>query len=189
MARPSEFSQEVVNEICERMQAGETLSAICKDDHLPAKNTVLRWLDKNPPFQTQYARARTALMDHYADQIVEIAFEGSNADQVAVARDRLKIDTLKWLMSKLAHRKYGDRIALTGEDGGAIKHEISRIERVIVEPGTAFATVAAMPDPELLARMVGLIERRVLNAGQRSPKEVLTEVIAVIDRALIAEYG
>jgi hypothetical protein len=111
MARPSEFSQEVVNEICERMQAGETLTAICKDDHLPAKNTVLRWLDTHTPFQTQYARARTALMDHYADQMVEIAFEGSNADQIAVARDRLKVDTLKWIMSKLGHKKYGDKLA------------------------------------------------------------------------------
>jgi hypothetical protein len=184
------------------MQAGETLTAICKDDHLPAKNTVLRWLDTHTPFQTQYARARTALMDHYADQMVEIAFEGSNTDQIAVARDRLKVDTLKWIMSKLAHKKYGDKLAHDAgdDDGKNITVSWQRIERVIVNP----AAIAAPPtpqitydpgplpsnlDPEILVRLVNLIKERVPKADQRSPDALLDEVMGVIDRALVAEYG
>lgn len=184
MGRPSEYSQEVVNVICERMQAGETLTSICKDDQLPAKNTVLRWLEAHTPFQTQYARARTALMDHYADQMVEIAFEGSNSDQVAVARDRLKVDTLKWIMSKIGHKKYGDKVALTGDaDGDAIK-VIQRIERVIVD-----APAPARMSDDVPGRVLDVIRRRVPANDQKSAGDLLNEVLSVIDRALLEQYG
>ena len=35
-------------------------------------------------------------------------------------RSRLRVDTRKWLMSKMLPRKYGDKMALTGGDGGPI---------------------------------------------------------------------
>ena len=202
MARPSEFSKEVVTTICERMQAGETLTAICKDEDLPAKNTVLRWLERHTEFQTQYARARTALMDHYADQMVEIAFEGSNTDQVAVARDRLKVDTLKWIMSKIGHRKYGDKLAIdaSGDHGGP-----TEIKRVIIRWQDQEHAVPAPPpakqvtydpgpltsrlNPDMLHRLVRVIEDCVPEADQRSSNEVLEELLGVTERALRAHYG
>ena len=199
MARPSEFSKEVVTLICERMQAGETLSAICKDEDLPAKNTVLRWLDRHTEFQNQYARARTALMDHYADQMVEIAFEGSNADHVAVARDRLKVDTLKWIMSKLGHRKYGDKLAI---DASGQHHGITEIKRVIIgwekpevippEPAKQITydpgPLPARLDPDVLHRLVRVIKSCVPMADQRPGNEALEEVLGVTERALRAHY-
>lgn len=69
----------------------------------------------------QYARAREALVDWYADEIVRLAIEDAGSDDdnpVRVNRSRLRVDTLKWLMSKLHPKKYGDKVEL--EHGGKI---------------------------------------------------------------------
>jgi len=42
-----------------------------------------------------------------------------------VQRSRLRVDSRKWFASKVAPKKYGERFALTGSEGGAIKAEIS----------------------------------------------------------------
>src|SRR5262249_35030554 len=66
----------------------------------------------------RYARARESLMDWYAEEILKIAFDDSgdliiDGDRVmsghhVVQRARLKVDTVKWIMAKLAPKKYGD---------------------------------------------------------------------------------
>ena len=73
----------------------------------------------------------------YADQILEIADDASrdwvtkkNADgstyQVFdgehVQRARLRIDSRKWLMSKMAPKKYGDRIEVGGNSDAPLRH-------------------------------------------------------------------
>ena len=51
-----------------------------------------------------------------------------------VARSRLKVDTRKWLMARMAPKVYGDKVTqeVQGPDGGPIKQEITRIELVAV---------------------------------------------------------
>ena len=41
----------------------------------------------------------------------------------AVAKQRLQVDTRKWLLSKLAPKKYGDKVqnVITGADGGPVE--------------------------------------------------------------------
>lgn len=142
--RPSSFTDEVAQSICDRIAAGESLRTICLDADMPDKTTVLRWLgdDEREGFRTQYARARDLQADFYAESIVEIADEEvtmirrskhthgaqpedddeSNDvevvfDPTAVARNRLRVDARKWYASKLAPKKYGDKMALTDGDG------------------------------------------------------------------------
>ena len=44
-------------------------------------------------------------------------------DSTAVQRNRLRVDARKWLLSKLAPKKYGDKLTQehTGANGGAIE--------------------------------------------------------------------
>ena len=67
-------------------------------------------------------------MDGYAEAIVETAEDKG----IPVERARLIVDTKKWLMSKLAAKKYGDRQQLehTGPGGGPIRTE-SAVERLL----------------------------------------------------------
>jgi len=67
-------------------------------------------LIKDENKQKQYARACDERADLLAEEILTIADEGSNADNVIVQRDRLRIDSRKWLLSKLQPKKYGDKL-------------------------------------------------------------------------------
>jgi hypothetical protein len=48
-------------------------------------------------------------------------------NSVAVQRARLKVDTRKWLLSKLQPKKYGDKLDMNvaGKDGGPIQAAIA----------------------------------------------------------------
>ncbi len=56
--RPSIYSNDLADLICERLACGESLRKICDDKNLPDRSTVIRWLARDPDFATKYARAR-----------------------------------------------------------------------------------------------------------------------------------
>lgn len=127
MARPTKFTQTLVDKICDRLASGESLRKICADATMPAKITILRWLEKNEPFRAQYARARELQAENDVDEIIDIADSVKDGDANQIAAARLRVDARKWAASKKAPKKYGDKITqeLTGTDGAAIKIELS----------------------------------------------------------------
>lgn len=120
MGRPSTFSQEIADVICLRLSEGESLRTICKDEAMPGASTVFQWLAARKEFAEQYARAREAQADHMAEEILQIADDGQNdtyrtddgpaVNHDVVARSRLRVDARKWLASKMAPKKYGDKL-------------------------------------------------------------------------------
>jgi len=113
------------------MSHGESLRSICRDDHMPAEGTVRLWaVQDREGFSTQYARACEAKMEYWADEIVDIS-DSSNTD---TARDKLRVDTRKWLMSKLAARRFGDKVTNIHEGGDKpveVKPNIDQLKRAI----------------------------------------------------------
>jgi hypothetical protein len=131
MGRPTLFTDELAAYICAEIAAGRSLRDVCSDTGIPSQTTVFRWLSEDKNFREQYAHAREAQMEAMAEDILEIAdFE----DKEDVQRAKLRIDTRKWIMSKMAPKRYGDRsqMELTGpqgEDG-----EPTAIQFTIVDP-------------------------------------------------------
>jgi hypothetical protein len=130
--RPSIFSEELATRICERLSAGETLRAICRDDDMPHEATVRSWaIDVSNPFSTQYARAREIGYQGLADDLTEIA-DDKLGDP---ARDRLRVDTRKWLLSKALPKVYGDKLAhVGGSEGDEPIRTITEIRTTIIDP-------------------------------------------------------
>jgi hypothetical protein len=58
--RPSLYSPEIAEEICERLASGESMRRICQDEHMPGRRTVEGWMDADPDFRAKCARAREA---------------------------------------------------------------------------------------------------------------------------------
>lgn len=104
MGRPSDFTQDIADEICQRLAHGESLRAICRDDAMPGLSTVIRWRAQNEAFRTQYACAREDQADALADEIVEIADGEEHPDS-----RRVRVDARKWVASKLRPKTYGDK--------------------------------------------------------------------------------
>jgi hypothetical protein len=107
--RPSDFSEALADQIVERLGDGESLRSICRGDDMPNKSTVFRWMAVNSEFATKCAHAREALADVRFEDAWDIA-DKATPETVQVAR--LKIDTIKWQTSKLAPKKYGERLEL-----------------------------------------------------------------------------
>ncbi len=103
---------------------------------MPGLRTVMRWLfdSEHEDFWQQYARAREAQAEVWADEIVSIADDAAGdfdtdkdgkkaVDHENIARSRLRCDSRKWIASKLLPKRYGDKMQHTGEGGGPIPHE------------------------------------------------------------------
>jgi hypothetical protein len=125
--RTSEFNRKSADKICEELATGKSLRKICVGKTMPSFQTALRWVRDNAEFRQQYADACDARAEYLACEIVDIADnKGKN-----VARDRLRVEARKWMLPRLAPKKYGDKLAVeaSGPGGGPIEHKsLSDIE-------------------------------------------------------------
>jgi len=123
VGRPSDYSEEFANIICLKIANGQGLVKICKEDGMPVRSTVMLWLLKYKEFSDKYTQAREAQADFYFEQMLDIAdnIEGDmildeNGNSTGkfnhenINRSRLRVDTRKWIVARLAPKKYGDRI-------------------------------------------------------------------------------
>lgn len=109
LGRPSKYSVELAEQICDLVARGLSLRTICVKSDMPSTSTVCKWLTEHSEFSEQYARAREEQADVYADEIVEIA-DAVEPDSAAVSKAKLQIDARKWKAAKLAPKKYGDKV-------------------------------------------------------------------------------
>ena len=114
-----EYTTEMGNLICEAISGQIPLVQFCKMEGMPSRDTVYRWLREEKQFFDNYARAREFRAMSRSDDIDSIIMDlrdGLIDPQVA----RVMIDAHKWQMSKENARLFGDKVALTDPDGGAL---------------------------------------------------------------------
>jgi hypothetical protein len=120
------YTRELSDEICWRLASGESLKQICKDPLMPGETTVRFWaIEDRDGFAARYAQARESLMDRWSEEIIEIA-----DDATLEPNDRrVRTENRRWLMSKLAYRRYGDKLIHSGdpENPIAVMHRAARI--------------------------------------------------------------
>ena len=110
--------------ICGRMETGESLRSICKDDDFPHLGQVIKWLASNAniEFRLQYAHSRQVGLEVMADEVLNIADQepvktaDGKIDNAGVQHQRLRVDTRKWILSKQLPKVYGDRTILAGDE-------------------------------------------------------------------------
>lgn len=142
---PSTYTVEVFQTICDRVHAGETLTAVCRDPDLPSRTTVRKWMSQNPETDAMFAWAREGLHDSWAEEIIGIADDGTTdyitktgrngheyeaVDQDHIQRSRLRVDSRKWLLSKLRPGQYGDHVEVQHTGAVTVTHDLSDRERM-----------------------------------------------------------
>lgn len=144
---PTAYSRERADLICHELAEGKSLKTICKEFGI-AQQTVYTWvLDNHDGFGEKYARARHLMALRWADELDEIAGHKSNdyyvddegklkPDLEHIARSRLRIDTRKWMLSKMLPKVYGDKIIteVTGKDGGPVEMQATKIDVLALDP-------------------------------------------------------
>lgn len=119
----------VMEFICTRLATssngvGRILLAGYEGLKLPDYSTIMQWMTEDSKLADMYARAKEDQSDFMADELMEIADEAA-ADNVAVNRARLRVDTRKWLAAKLKPRKYGDKLQVAGDKESPLQHQHS----------------------------------------------------------------
>lgn len=123
--------QEVIESILALVDDGKSLRQACKEIDFPRK-TFEHWVDADPVLAAQYERARANRADKLFEEILFIAdtpqigtietskewgVEVKTADMID--HRRIQIDARKWMLGKMAPKKYGDRVEL--EHSGEVK--------------------------------------------------------------------
>ena len=106
--RPTKYSDEWAEAFCREISQGHSVAEICERRDQPSQQSVYTWLREDEDFLERYARAREAQADKYFQEIVEIA-DAATPRTVNVAR--LRVDSRKFTVARLAPKKYGDHIS------------------------------------------------------------------------------
>lgn len=109
------YGEEVKQAILGRIAYGEGLNTICQSKDMPAESTVRAWVIDDEDFGAKYARARDIGMDALADRMRVTAKNAMGLPPEGVSAAKLAIDTDKWYLSKIAPKKYGDKLDLTSK--------------------------------------------------------------------------
>lgn len=120
--RPTDYTQELADDICEKIGDGDSMRAVSRCDDMPAMATLFRWLREKEDFKEQYSIATLERAEAMGEDIIDIAdnanndwmeahgdSEGYRQNGEALQRSKLRVDVRKWHMSKVKPKKYGDR--------------------------------------------------------------------------------
>ena len=102
-------------EVCARLVCGETTRAITRSYGSRFERDFWKRMGSDKDFAANIARAREAGQDTFAAETIDIA-DGATEKNVNSAR--LRIWARQWYASKLAPRKYGDKMAIGGDPDG-----------------------------------------------------------------------
>ncbi len=118
--RPTLYSKELADLVCDYVATHSCgLIKLCRTyPCLPDHSTVKLWRRRHPEFSAQYAQAKMEQADLLAEECLDIADDDSEdaiewedgsvkCNSEFVQRSRLRIDTRKWLASKLLPKQYG----------------------------------------------------------------------------------
>jgi hypothetical protein len=116
--------------ICTLLSEGYTLRQVVKEIGVGSGGAIHDWSREDVVFGEQYARAMQLRAERMAEEILEISDDGSNdwmtregdagevvtvADHEHIQRSKLRVDSRKWLLSKMLPKKYGDRTTIAGD--------------------------------------------------------------------------
>lgn len=137
MAYSQEDKDRIVNTICFRISEGESLRSIVKDEDMPDLTTFLVWISEDEVKSKQYARAMELRADSMFEDMLDIADDSSEdaltddngnvkVNTEFVQRSRLRVDTRKWVLSRMNPKKYGDKTDIT-TNGNDVNNQPTQI--------------------------------------------------------------
>ena len=125
--RGLELTAALRERICRQISLGQSLRRTLKAAGMPSMTRILKGLSEHPEFAAQYARAKRIGIELHVDAILDLAATANDRNAHAV---RLRVDTLKWIASKLLPKVYGDHleleIPLSADDGKVDRLALAR---------------------------------------------------------------
>lgn len=126
--RPTLYTEELADRICDLIATNTcSLQRMCKEhDWMPAFRTIFKWLHEKDKehFMHKYAHAKKMQADLMVEELTDISDNGQTdyyvdekgnfkVDHENIQRSKLRVDTRKWIASKILPKKFGERLDLT----------------------------------------------------------------------------
>ena len=133
--RPSKNTRELQDIICGLLSEGISLRTICLREDMPDKSNVFKWLREDKQFRDQYAQAKEESTDAQLEELADISNEAIGESKIVdpkragavVQAYKVKGDNMKWVMSKMKPKKYGDKLALGGDSDQPLEIVIKKL--------------------------------------------------------------
>ena len=144
------YTREFADEVCRRLAEGASLREVCQDHGVP-ESSVRQWVrDNRDNFSVRYQTARVLQVEAWSDLIIEIG----NRDDLDAPEKRVRIDSLKWLMSRIVPKEWGDRLLVAGDVEAPIQHlhkqvqlsDLSDVQLDALDKFTKSLLIEAQPD-------------------------------------------
>lgn len=126
VGRPSKYTEALAERICEMIASGSSLRTVAKTEGMPMVATMFSWMRQHPEFLKQYEQAKQEQADALAEDMLDIADDGTNdwmevhdkdGNSVGyklngehVQRSKLRIETRKWIAERMKPKKYGAKV-------------------------------------------------------------------------------
>ncbi len=156
--RVAKHKSDCVDILCEMTrETDKGIKRICdtvqKDNpDFPKGSTIQDWIEADEALSGQYARAKDFQIERLAEQILEISDDDSldmafkedgtpfvNTEHIQ--RSKLRVDSRKWILSKLKPKKYGDKVTMAGDADNPLvvshKHEMTEAELIAIAAGSS----------------------------------------------------
>lgn len=104
--------------VLEKIQSGMSVRQICSEPGMPCRTVVKGWIKSSPDRQREYAEACSERAEALAEALEAICDEpippglDGPAQSAFIQRQRLRVDTRKWIASKLAPKRYGEKLEI-----------------------------------------------------------------------------
>jgi len=136
------YSDELAQEICERISAGELLIDICNELHMPTVRRANQWMRESPEFNTLFKESILDRLSIFEEQVIQIADDMSkdfktitrNGKQIRVvdadviARAKLRVDVRFKHLKAGKPQKWGDTTTLVTKNEGEDPADLSNEE-------------------------------------------------------------
>lgn len=128
--RPTLYTPELFEGICERMAKGEPLAVICREDGMPHPSTVRDWANGDEALSRRFGRAREDGEDAIAADCLKIADDGTNDTTIVdgmsllnsehIQRSKLRVETRLKLLAKFNPKRWGDKVEVDNKHSGNV---------------------------------------------------------------------
>lgn len=118
--KPERDKDAICQAVLQGMRDGLSAFKACQAAGVP-QSTFNLWVDSDAKLSESYAHAREDLIERIANEVMELSDSevpetgDGKRDWQAIQQRKLQVDSRKWLLSKLAPKKYGDRLELAGD--------------------------------------------------------------------------
>ena len=144
------YSEALATELCERISAGELLTVICLDEHMPTVRRCNAWLREHSDFAALYQQSLQDRLAIFEEQLIQIPDEvardfdvttkGNNTkrtlDPAKVTAAKLRVEVRRLHLKALRPEKWGETSTLITKSDEAFdpsKLSAEELERQIAE--------------------------------------------------------